>query len=67
MSYVNEAGWDRIVRIVLGLALLYLGWGGVVTGGLGLFLQVIGFVPLITGIVGWCPLYTVFKFRTNRA
>jgi hypothetical protein len=67
MSYVNEAGWDRIVRIVLGLALLYLGWGGVVTGGLGLFLQVIGFVPLITGIVGWCPLYAVFKFRTNRA
>lgn len=67
MSYVNETGWDRIVRIVLGLALLYLGWGGVVTGGLGLFLQVIGFVPLVTGIVGWCPLYAVFKFRTNRA
>lgn len=67
MSYINEAGWDRIVRVVLGIALLYLGWAGVVTGGLGVFLKVIGFVPLITGLVGWCPLYSLFKFRTNKA
>ena len=67
MSFINEAGWDRIIRIVLGIALLYLGWGGVVAGGLGLFLKVIGFVPLLTGIVGWCPLYALFKFRTNTA
>jgi hypothetical protein len=67
MSYINEAGWDRIVRIVLGIALLYLGWAGVVTGGLGVFLKVIGFVPLITGLVGWCPLYSIFKIRTNKA
>ena len=67
MSFVNEAGWDRIIRIVLGIALLYLGWGGVVAGGLGLFLKVIGFVPLLTGLVGWCPLYALFKFRTNSA
>lgn len=67
MTYINEAGWDRIVRVVLGIALLYLGWAGVVTGGLGVFLKVIGFVPLITGLVGWCPLYSLFKFRTNKA
>lgn len=67
MSFINEAGWDRIIRVLLGIALLYLGWGGVVAGGLGLFLKVIGFVPLITGLVGWCPLYAVFKFRTNKA
>jgi len=36
MGFVNEAGWDRIVRVVLGIVLLYLGWGGVVAGGLGL-------------------------------
>ena len=28
-------------------------------------LGIVGFVPLLTGLVGWCPLYTVFKFRTN--
>ncbi len=66
MSYINEAGWDRIVRVLLGAVLLFLGWGDVVTGGLGTFLQVFGFVPLLTGIVGWCPLYAVLHFRTNK-
>ncbi len=65
MKYINEANWDRIVRVLLGIVLLYLGWAGVVTGGLGVFLKVIGFVPLLTGLVGWCPLYALFKFRTN--
>lgn len=67
MSFVNEAGWDRILRVVLGIVLLYLGWGGVVTGGWGTALKVIGFIPLITGLVGWCPLYSIFRFRTKRA
>ena len=67
MKYLNEAGWDRIVRIVLGVALLYLGWAGVVTGGWGTFLIVIGFVPLLTGLVGFCPIYAIFKVRTIKA
>lgn len=66
MKYVNESGWDRIVRVVLGIALLYLGWAGVVTGGWGVFLKVIGFVPLLTGLVGFCPLYAIFKVHTNK-
>lgn len=61
----NEANWDRILRIGLGAVLLYLGWSGTVAGGLGTLLKVIGFVPLTTGLVGWCPLYAVFRFRTN--
>jgi hypothetical protein len=67
MLKVNEAGWDRIVRIVLGAILLYLGWAGVVTGGWGLAFKVLGFVPLLTGAVGWCPLYALFKFGTRTA
>lgn len=65
MSFINEASWDRIVRVVLGIALLYLGWAEVVTGGWGTFFKVIGFVPLATGLAGWCPLYALFRFRTN--
>jgi hypothetical protein len=64
---MNEAGWDRILRVVLGVVLLALGWGGVVAGGWGLFLKVIGFVPLLTGLVGYCPLYGLFKTGTKRA
>jgi hypothetical protein len=67
MNFTNEANWDRIIRVILGVLLLYLGWGGVVTGGLGVFFKWIGFLPLITGLVGFCPLYALLKFRTNRA
>jgi hypothetical protein len=63
---LNESNVDRIIRVVLGLAILALGWGGVVTGGWGVFLKVIGFVPLLTGIVGVCPAYLLLGIHTNR-
>ncbi len=67
MKYINEAGLDRIIRVVLGVVLLALGWGGVVTGGWGTFLKVAGFLPLLTGITGFCPVYALLRFRTNRS
>ena len=67
MSYVNEAGWDRMARVALGLALLALGWSGAVTGTPGVVLQFGGFVPLVTGLLGWCPLYQVLGVKTCRS
>jgi hypothetical protein len=64
MGFVNEAGWDRIARVIVGVALFAIGLA--VGGGWGTFLAVFAFVPLLTGLVGWCPLYAVFHFRTNR-
>lgn len=63
----NEASWDRIVRVLLGAVLLYLGFGGVIGGTLGIVVGVVGLIPLLTGLVGWCPLYTLFKISTNHA
>jgi len=65
MGFINEASWDRIARVIVGGVLIALGLG-VVDGGLGIFLAVFGLIPLLTGLVGWCPLYSVFGFRTNR-
>lgn len=65
MSFINEAGWERILRVVVGVVMLVLGWGGFVEGTLGTVLQFLGFVPLITGLVGWCPIYSLFGLRTN--
>lgn len=62
----NAAGWDRGVRIVLGLALLTLGWTGVAGGLLGLVFKWLGFVPLLTGLFGWCPAYSAFGITTCR-
>jgi hypothetical protein len=63
---MNQANWDRIARVVLGIVLLYLGFGGVVAGGFGIVLNIIGVIALVTGLAGWCPIYAIAKFRTNK-
>ena len=63
-AFMNEATWDRALRVIVGLIILYLGWAGVVGGTLGLVFKVIGFLPLLTGIVGWCALYALLGVST---
>ncbi|MBL8747873.1 MAG: DUF2892 domain-containing protein [Planctomycetes bacterium] len=55
----NEHPIDRLVRLVLGAALVSLVFVGPRTpwGWLGL-------VPLLTGLVGSCPLYALLGLRT---
>lgn len=63
-TYINEAGWDRVLRVLLGLVLLYLGWAGIVDGTLGMVFKIGGFLPLLTGFIGWCPAYALFGVST---
>ncbi len=55
----NEAGWDRTLRVTLGLSLLSLTLVGPHT-----LWGLIGIVPLLTGLVGTCPLYSVAGVST---
>lgn len=48
----NEAGWDRGLRVVVGLALLAMTVVGPQT-----WWGLVGIVPLLTGTLGYCPLY----------
>jgi Inner membrane protein YgaP-like, transmembrane domain len=63
---VNEAGWDRILRIVVGAVLFIAGLFGQVSTVVGVILIVLGVVLLVTGIVGFCPLYSLLGFRTKK-
>lgn len=66
MSFVNEASWDRILRVVGGAALVILYFTGVLTGAWGIVLAVLGGVFIVTGLIGWCPIYALLHLRTNR-
>ena len=66
MKYINEAGWDRIIRVILGVVLLILAFSNIVTGGLGVVFIVFGIIALVTGLSGICPLYMLLKFRTKK-
>jgi hypothetical protein len=46
--------------------LVVLGLLGVVSGTLAIVFYVLGAIALITGVVGFCPLYALFKFSTNK-
>jgi hypothetical protein len=55
----NVGNIDRILRAVIGLALIALTWAGTI-GVWGW----IGVVPLLTAAVGFCPLYTMLGFSS---
>lgn len=59
MMFKNEGKVDRILRVIVGAAvvsLVFIGpqtaWGWV------------GLVPLVTGLVGNCPLYSILGVNT---
>ena len=57
---MNNVGQiDKIIRIVVGLALIALVFVGPQTpwGWIGL-------VPLITGLIGFCPMYKLIGVNT---
>jgi hypothetical protein len=63
----NESTADRLVRIVVGIALVALSLTGVVTGPLAIVAMIVAAVALVTGIVGFCPLYAVLRVGTKLA
>lgn len=65
MAFTNEGTWDRTLRLLVGLALLYAGWR-VWSGPLAIGALVIGAIALVTGVLGWCPAYTLFGCSTLR-
>ena len=63
----NENGIDRMLRVVLGVALLIASfvWLGASAGEItGIIAAVIGAVLLITGLAGFCPAYRLVGLST---
>lgn len=62
MLKTNIGGIDKILRIVIGLALI----AGFFLNADAAYrwLYLIGIVPLVTGLMGSCPLYSIFGMST---
>jgi uncharacterized membrane protein YuzA (DUF378 family) len=60
----NMGGWDRKLRLVLGILGVGLVGLGVVAGPLGTVLFILAAIFIITSIIGFCPLYALFSFST---
>lgn len=62
MSGKNVGAADRIIRVVIGVALIALVFMGprTVWGWIGV-------IPLATAFIGWCPIYRVLGLRTCKS
>ena len=60
----NVGSFDRVVRVVVGLALLAA--FALMPEASYRWALLIGIVPLVTGLVGSCPLYSLIGISTCR-
>ena len=61
---INVGTIDRIVRVIVGLALIAFAFGFVWPGTGWNWVGWIGVIPLATGAVGSCPLYSALGMST---
>lgn len=57
----NVGTADRVIRVLLGLALFSLYF--ILEENMR-YLSLIGLIPFVTGLVSACPLYSIFGIRT---
>ena len=61
MGSLNVGNVDRVLRIVVGSALV----GLAATGAIGAW-GFLGLVPLLTGVAARCPLYSILGISTTQ-
>jgi hypothetical protein len=64
----NESNTDRIIRVIVGVLLVYLGTSApsLLEGTVAILVAVVGAVLLATAFVGFCPIYYFLKIKTNK-
>ena len=60
MSHLNVGNLDRVLRILVGLAMI----GLAVTEAIGVW-GYVGVIPLLTGLAARCPLYSALGIATT--
>lgn len=62
----NMGGTDRIVRILLAIAVAVLIYFEVLQGVLAYVLLTIAALFVLTSLVGFCPVYGLFGINSNK-
>lgn len=62
---VNLHVLERLARLALGVAMIVVGWNAEAST-FAFFLRLFAFYPLVTAAAGWCPVYALLRFHTNK-
>jgi hypothetical protein len=60
----NMGTIDRVIRILLALVVIVLYLTGNITGIAATILGILALVFIVTSLIGFCPLYVLFKIST---
>lgn len=68
MSFRNLSVLDRIIRVLIGLLMLWAGWAGHSAEAAlwPIALRTFAWFPLVTGLLGWCPVYAILGLSTRK-
>lgn len=60
----NEGVLDRALRITIAMVALVAGLALGVGSVVGIVMLVVAAIMFLTGVVGFCPLYMIFRINT---
>lgn len=63
----NMGGLDKTIRLLIAIVIGALYFTNVISGTLAIILGVLAIVFLLTSFIGFCPLYSPFKFSTCKS
>lgn len=61
---------DQVFRTCMGLSLIYIGpFSDVITSDAmsAILLSVVGVMIIVSSLIGWCPVYHMAGFNTNKS
>ncbi|MBI4503045.1 MAG: DUF2892 domain-containing protein [Gemmatimonadetes bacterium] len=62
----NMGSADRMIRLLIALAIAVLYFTGRIGGTLAIVLGIVAVAFLVTSLVGWCPSYLPFGLSTRK-
>ncbi|MAF84377.1 MAG: hypothetical protein CL797_09780 [Chromatiales bacterium] len=62
---LNVGSADRLIRVVIGGALIWMAFSSVLTGKVAMTAYIIGSVGIFTGLVRFCPAYVLIGVNTG--
>lgn len=61
----NVGSVDKLIRYIIGIVLIL--WASLGLSGAAMWVViVIGLIPIVTAMMGWCPIYFIFRLSTKR-
>ena len=61
---LNVGGFDRILRLILGVVLIALAYFGILSGTGAIIAYIVAAIAIVTGLIKFCPINALVGINT---